>query len=133
MAFRYLAGPEPVIREFYLTDSEAATFGKAYVFSSGRLTAVGTTAAPAAIALETVAAGTDVKCTVLLVAPGMLFEADASGTYAATMVGTTTVTFKTGVASVDLDTLSGGKITVLGPGSSSSKVVCTFSATALFG
>lgn len=112
MAFKLVeTTTEPVLRKFYVTDSEAIAVGQALKFSSGRLTSVGDATAVAAIATHAVTAGTDQTCYVILVDPTQVWECTYTGT--ATPTIGTAYDMYTGDAGIDSDDSTGGAFTVI--------------------
>jgi len=89
MAFRLEStydGAGTIVETVNLTDSEAASVGEAMVFAAGKVTKCATTAAPQAIAIEAVTAGTNNDVDVILVRRDQVFLADYIGI--APVVGT---------------------------------------------
>ncbi len=84
MAFEFVkelnGSPLVATGEFYMTNSEAVTKGEALIFTNGRLTKAAAGGPIAAIALETKAAGTDVKVKVAFVTGSQVWRVKYTGT-----------------------------------------------------
>lgn len=103
-----------IVKDIYMTDSEAAVEGQAYYLSSGRWTKSATTAAVEAICLKSADAGTDVLPVMEMVKPGDLIEADYTGTAdAAFLPGLTVGVLDANGANVDAATVTGGHLRIL--------------------
>lgn len=86
MAFKLISRPDPAPKEFYVTNSEAVSYGEALIFSNGRLTKAAAGGPVAAIAQHDVVAGTDKKCKVIIVTEEQDWEVGYTGTPAAGFV-----------------------------------------------
>ncbi len=119
-----LAGaPLVATDEYYMTNSEAVTRGEALYFSSGRLTKAVGGSAVAAIAMQTKAAGTDVKVKVALVTATQIWRVGYTGT--------PDVAFIVGQNAADIDTtgllinaadVTGGAFAIMAKNTTNTKV-----------
>ncbi|MDD4721982.1 MAG: hypothetical protein PHR07_04495 [Acidaminococcaceae bacterium] len=114
MAFKLISRHEPVIEEFYVTDSEAIVYGEALIFSSGRLTKATDATDIACIAQQAVTAGTDQVCKVIIMEPGQIWEAPYSGTAdAGFIVGVVGADLDGTATGIDAADITGGAFAVL--------------------
>jgi len=125
MAFKLIGRPDPVLEEFYVTDSEAIAYGQCLKLASGRLTAAGDATDIAAISTQAVTAGTDQLCKVIIPSSDMVWEAPYSGTAdAAFIVGLLSADLDSAGTGVDAADVSGGKIGILAINSTTGTVRC---------
>jgi len=104
-------GAGTVVKQAYMTDSEAGSKGEAVVFSSGRLTKVAATGVPQGILIKDTEAGTDVETEYIPVRRDQVYLADYAG--ADPTVGVKTYAFDSTGLKVDGDTATDGCIEIV--------------------
>jgi len=97
-----------------VTNGESITLGEALSFSGGRLTKANPTGAVAAVAMQSVAAGTDKKCKVAIVYPQQVWRVRYTGTPAAGfVVGSNSATIDATGMFVDASNVTSGPCAVI--------------------
>ena len=128
MAFKLVESTtEPVLRKFYMTDSEGATVGQSLYFASGRLTTCVGAGEVAGIATHSVTAGTDQTCVIILVEPGQVWEVAYSGTPdVAFVVGKDTADIASGGLLLNAADVTGGAWAIVEKDTTNTKckVIC---------